>query len=450
MKLFSSKSKGRRVVKEEAKSNNTTVDTAKPKPLSGKTQAPMKKKSSGGLSTRKKVIVVAASILGLVLILGGTTFAVVYWEIQPLYDHFFKPGMDALAQQPSPANRDPVIFEEGTEDPGEVPIETEPAHISEEDEVEAAPLADRKDDVYTFLILGIDLHGNTDVIMIATFDEDTVDASKSTINVVSIPRDTIVNVPWSLKKANSIHGHARNMYRGKDIASDEVVAETLSHFNRMLGYNIDYVVSISYGAFPRIVNAIGPVEFDVPHNVNVDGVHVPRGRQKLNGQQALAVMRDRNNAPNGDIGRANTQQKFLNTIMSQFLARRSAIKVDDMAAIFLQHTNTNIPLNNLVYLGKAFLKMDSSNINFHMMPGEFESLRGNFYISIQLEPWLKLLNEHFSPVNHEITEQDVSILTRGPDRLLYVTDGEYQGSPTWGGSGTGSRNPQTTTGNQDP
>ena len=84
-----------------------------------------------------------------------------------------------------------------------------------------------------------------------------------------------------------------------------------------------------------------------------------------------------------------------------------------------------------------------------MMPGEFENLRGNFYISIQLEPWLELLNEKLSPLNYEIKAEDVSILTRGPDRLLFVTDGDYQGSPTWGGTGTGSRNPQTTTGPQD-
>ena len=396
------------------------------------------------------MIIVASSIVGLVLLLGASTFAVVYWEIQPFYDNFFKPGVDALAQQPTPANP-AIVTEDGVENPEPSEDATDPISPAESDEdIEAEALAGRKDDVYTFLILGIDLHGNTDVIMVATFFEDTADASNSTIDVVSIPRDTIVNVPWSLKKANSIHPHARNMYRGQDIASEDVVEETLSHFNRMLGYNLDYIVSISFGAFPRIVDAIGPVEFDVPHSVNVDGVSVAKGRQRVNGQQALAIMRDRGNAPNGDIGRANNQQLFMNTIMNQFLANRNSIRVDDMAAIFLQHTNTNIPLANLVYLGKAFLKMNSSNINFHMMPGEFESLRGNFYISIQLEPWLKIINEHLSPVNHEITEHDVSILTRGPDRLLYVTDGNYQGSPTWGGSGTGSRNPQTTTGQNDP
>jgi len=443
MKLFSGKSKKRqRVVNAETRSNNTSVTETKPQqtPVRKASTAPTRGRS-GGMSTKKKLIVVLSSILGLALILGASTFAVVYWEIQPFYDNFFKPGVDALAQQPGPA-RAPVVVAAETEEP-DVEPDVEPEPIVEDEDVVEEDLSLRKEDVFTFLILGIDLHGNTDVVMVATFD-----AINSTLDVVSIPRDTIVNVPWNLKKVNSIHPHARNMYRGQDIASDDVVAETIKHFRTMLGYNLDYVVSISFGAFPRIVDAVGPIEFDVPFNVSVDGLNVARGRQRLNGQQALAVMRDRGNAPNGDIGRANTQQLFLNTVMRQFLANRSNIRVDDMAEIFLRHTNTNIQLNHLAWLGREFLRMDANNITFHMMPGEFETLRGNFYISIQLEPWLKLINDHLSPLTYEITEQDVSILTRGPDRRLYVTDGDYQGSPTWGGTGTGSRNPQTTTGEQ--
>ena len=439
MKLISSKSKGRHVAKsngyaepkQRRKAENVAANTASIKPR--------KKKAS----TKKKVIIVIASILGLVLVLGASTAAVVRWEIQPFYDYFFKPDMSVLAVQPAPNNPIRPQEPESTETPTAPDIENEDSiageYYEEEEEEEVVP--ERKEEVYTFLMLGIDLDGNTDVVMVATFD-----AKESTLDVVSLPRDTIVNVPWSLRKVNSIHAHARNMYRGQNVASDEIVEETFKHFRNLLGYNLDFMITISMGAFPRIVDAIGPISFNVPRNINVDGVHIPAGNQRLNGRQALLVMRDRNSHPNGDIGRATTQQEFLNTIMRQFLANRNSIKVDDMANIFLRHTNTNIQLNHLVWLGREFLKMDASNINFHMMPGEFEALRGNFYISIQLEPWLKLINEKLSPLNREITEEDVSILTRGPDRRLYVTDGNWLGSNTWGGSGTGSSNPQTTTG----
>jgi len=278
--------------------------------------------------------------------------------------------------------------------------------------------------------------------MVARFD-----SVESTLNVVSIPRDTVVNVPWDLRKVNSIHAYARNNFSAVNIASGDIFDETASHFRNLLGFNIDFMATISEGGFVRAVNAVGPIEFNVPRNIEAYGVSVSRGRQRLNGEQALAVMQNRDAHGNGDIGRATSQQEFMKAIVTQFLANRNSIKVDDMADIFLRQTNTNIQLNNLVWFGREFLKMNAEDINLFMMPGEFEIIRSNFYITVQVDPWLELVNERLSPLNREITINDVSILTRGSDRLLYVTDGNWLGDSSWGASSRGSSNPQTTTGN---
>jgi len=460
MKLISSKSnKGKRVIKrselvekpvknfEVDESLNYKTDENKPgssKPADNKKEFnPLIKNRNKKSSIKKKILLIASGIIGLILIFTAGTLAVVRWEIQPMYDYFFKPDMSVLADQPvfddRPAvsnNPTQVLTSDDRNSGSDEAINDENSNTDK-----AQTINIRKDDVYTFLVLGIDADGNTDVIKVAKFD-----AAEYTLDIISIPRDTIVNVPWNLRKVNSIHPAARNKFKSQNSAGDDVVAETIGHFRNLLGFNIDFMITISMAAFPRIVDAIGPIEFNVPVSITVDEVSVPRGVQRLNGQQALAVMRDRNSHGSGDIGRAETQQKFLNTVMRQFLANRNSIRVDDMASIFLRHTNTNIPLNNLVWFGREFLKMDSANINFYMMPGEFETLRGNFYISVQLEPWLELINEKISPLTREITETDVSILTRGPDRRLYVTDGNWLGDSNWGGSGTGSSNPHTTTG----
>ena len=445
MKLISSKGKGRRVANNstsaDARNSSNTKRTVKRTTDSvadTSTEQPKTKRRLKRL-TKKSILVIVSSVVGLIIILAATAFAVVRWEVQPFYDFFFKPGISVLAAQPAP--RSGVVFDVNNPDrPSLTGQQTGTSSGNEENSSEDTTAAFGRDmNMFTFLILGIDLDGNTDVIMVARFD-----AIESSLNVVSIPRDTVVNVPWNLKKVNSIHAHARNMFRGQNVASDDVVRETVDHFRNFLGFNIDFMVTISMNAFPRIVDAVGPIEFNVPRAVNVDGVRVARGVQKLNGQQAMAVMRDRSTHPNGDIGRATTHQQFVGTIMKQFLERRNSIKIDDMADIFLRHTNTNIQLNNLVWLGKEFLKIDAENINFFMMPGEFETLRGNFYITVQLDPWLELVNEKISPLLWEITAEDVSILTRGADRLLYVTDGNWQGDSSWGGTSRGSSNPQTT------
>jgi len=447
MRLISSKGKGKHTQKRDKSKpskasvrnivENKTVDTG----VDVGVDVRNKKADSKKMSTRKKVLIIVSCIIGFILLLGASTFAVVRWEIQPFYDFFFRPGESVLAEQPVP---NVVLAAQPVEPDSPVIEDTADIIEEEEEEEEVEEVPDRNTDMFTFLIFGIDLYGNTDVIMVARFD-----SAESKLDVVSIPRDTVVNVPWNLKKANSIHAHARNMYKGQNVASDDVTAETVKHFRSLLGFNIDFMITISMGAFPRIVDAIGPIEFNVPRSVNLEGMQVSRGTQRLNGRQALAVMRDRNAHSDGDIGRATTQQEFLNTIMKQFLANRNSVRVDDMADIFLRHTNTNIQLNNLVWFGNEFLKLSADDIHFHMMPGEFESLRGNFYITVQLEPWLKIVNDKLSPLNREITKTDVSILTRGPDRMLYVTDGDWQGSQSWGASSRGSSNPQTTTGRHE-
>ena len=67
----------------------------------------------------------------------------------------------------------------------------------------------KSEDFYTVLILGRDTGGggNTDTMLLASYD---VTNQKAT--VMSIPRDTMVNVPWDIKRINSVY----NYYGGGD------------------------------------------------------------------------------------------------------------------------------------------------------------------------------------------------------------------------------------------
>ena len=59
----------------------------------------------------------------------------------------------------------------------------------------------RKDGVYTILLAGNDDGtGNTDTIMVGK-----IDTVRHTIDFVSIPRDTIINVEWDNRKLNSVY-----------------------------------------------------------------------------------------------------------------------------------------------------------------------------------------------------------------------------------------------------
>jgi len=68
-----------------------------------------------------------------------------------------------------------------------------------------------------------------------------------------------------------------------------------------------------------------------------------------------------------------------------------------------------------------------------MMPGNTtDRINGLSYVTVFVDQWLEMVNERLNPFNEEITAQDVSILTRGSDRRLFVTDGNWRGNASWG------------------
>ena len=68
--------------------------------------------------------------------------------------------------------------------------------------VGSAPELDRQSGVYTFLLAGLDeLSNSTDTMMIVNFD-----TKQHKIDIVSIPRDTIINVDWwDARRLNSVY-----------------------------------------------------------------------------------------------------------------------------------------------------------------------------------------------------------------------------------------------------
>ena len=289
--------------------------------------------------------------------------------------------------------------------------------------------SDRKGNQYTFVILGMDDgNGNTDTIMVANFDADNYK-----LNVVNIPRDTLVNVSWNTKKANTLYSSGGGM--------DGVVAG----LSDILGFNVDFYVNVDLKAFEELVDAVGGVDFDVPRDMNYDDpaqdlhIHYQAGMQHLNGQQAMEVVRYRKGYPDADIGRISTQQDFLASAAAQILKKQNQLDLDEIVGIFLNYVKTDLTAGNLVWLGKEFYKMDSENITFTTLPANYgDDVKGQSYVTIHVNDWLKVLNEKISPFKSTITADELSILTRGEDGALYVTNGVWAGKKSWGSSGSSS------------
>ncbi|MFR5845075.1 MAG: LCP family protein [Oscillospiraceae bacterium] len=154
------------------------------------------------------------------------------------------------------------------------------------------------------LILGRDTGGggNTDTMLLASYD---VTNQKAT--VMSIPRDTMVNVPWDVKKINSVY----NYYGG----GDKGIKALYKEISQLVGFEPDYQVVVEWDAVGTIVKAMGGVYYDVPRNMNYDdpyqdpAIEQTKGYRLLSGSDVMQVLRYRHDTDSrygnadGDLGR---------------------------------------------------------------------------------------------------------------------------------------------------
>lgn len=120
------------------------------------------------------------------------------------------------------------------------------------------------------------------------------------ISLVSLPRDSLVTIPG--------HGedklNAAFAYGGMDLLLQTVTD--------LIGPKADHTVLVNFTGFEKMVNAVGGVTIDVPQKMYKpeEGIDLEAGRQKLNGHDALAFVRWRDDGL-GDIGRMERQKEFM-------------------------------------------------------------------------------------------------------------------------------------------
>ncbi|HWY18749.1 MAG TPA: LCP family protein [Solirubrobacteraceae bacterium] len=144
---------------------------------------------------------------------------------------------------------------------------------------------------------------------------------------LSIPRDTVVEIPGhGLQKINAAHE-----FGGP--------AESIAVIKRWLGIPINHMVEVNFENFPALIDAMGGVAYTGGCIVSrLDGgfsnggftLRLPSGTHHLDGKQALALARTRENlcAPSQtDIQRQEHQQALFTAMKSQLLSPASFLRL---------------------------------------------------------------------------------------------------------------------------
>lgn len=262
--------------------------------------------------------------------------------------------------------------------------------------------AERTGETYTFLLVGNDDgRGNTDTILVGRLD-----TGAHCLDVVSIPRDTLVNLPWDIRKINAVYaGWANSGHVGIDGLK--------KHIRNLTGFTVDCYAVIDLDVFIKAIDLIGGVDFDLPRDMHYDDpnqdlhIHLNAGEQHLNGQQAMGVVRFRSGYANGDLGRVEMQQKFFKAVAGQFIKLGNIPHLPELVTLLAENMDTDLSAGNIAFFIQEALKCDSENVRFHTMPNIPATVAGLSYDFVDLEPWLQMINEVLNPFDQPITADNL-------------------------------------------
>ncbi|MEG1395972.1 MAG: LCP family protein [Oscillospiraceae bacterium] len=290
---------------------------------------------------------------------------------------------------------------------------------------------DRKKGVYTFLLFGKDTGGggNTDTMMLTTYD-----VTNQKIAVMSLPRDTMVNAPWNIKKLNAVYNFAPYYDKNSTDYMKDFVGE-------LVGYRPDFYVAVEWEAFGKLVDAVGGVDFDVPRDMNYEdpyqslSIHQKKGFRHLSGSDAMQVVRYRHDNvvngqmagyANGDLGRIETQQGLLKALLKECLQIKNiATKYPDYLKIFNENVDTDLSMGNLAWFAEQMILggFKSENLLFCSMPNNNAPWHGTSYVTPKTDELLALVNESFNPYQDSVTPDQVDHMIVDNNGRLFSSNG---------------------------
>ena len=154
-----------------------------------------------------------------------------------------------------------------------------------------------------------------------------VAADRKWVNVMSIPRDSWVNIP-ACEMGNGQTSSPTTFKINEAFAlgnldgnhTDLGVACTIKTLEQDTGIHIDHFVSINFQGFRDMVNALGGVQECNTTAINdpKSGLHLKPGHHLLHGLGALAYVRARYTLGNGsDLERIGRQQAFMSSLVER-------------------------------------------------------------------------------------------------------------------------------------
>ena len=228
------------------------------------------------------------------------------------------------------------------------------------------------------LLLGIDrvpeaaanspkiFDGRSDTILLLHLDP-----REKSISLLSIPRDTKVEIPGiRFSKINEANA------RGGAALATRLVSSMLNNAT------IEKYVRVSSSAFRELVDLLGGVEVFVPRAMSYQDsaqklkINLAQGWQTLNGEQAEQFARFRNDGL-GDIGRIGRQQSLIQSLRNRLASPSVVVRLPQIVRLMQKYVDTNLNFEEILTIANFGLQLERDNFKMVMLPGRSSSQQGD-------------------------------------------------------------------------
>ena len=241
--------------------------------------------------------------------------------------------------------------------------------------------------------------GNSDVIMIASINNDTKE-----VKLVSVYRDTFLDT--DVQTSNSPNFHKAN--RAFALGGAE---QSIRMLNASLDLDIEHYITVDFKVVTDVVNMLGGVEIDVSEaemkelNRHIDttakatgdtAVYITSpGLQTLNGTQATTYARIRKTVGN-DFARAERQREVINEVVKK--AKKTDLPtINKIINQVFPEICTNYTNTEIIRLAAGMFDYelaDSTGFPFSKYPAKLGGSKGDVVMCADLENNVRALHRY--------------------------------------------------------
>ncbi|MDE2571218.1 MAG: LCP family protein [bacterium] len=221
------------------------------------------------------------------------------------------------------------------------------------------------------LVLGTDDNWtDRDILYTKNDRSDTImavalDFPSRVVSVVSVPRDMWVQLPQGQG-----HGKINAAFTEGGVKESQAV---VAQFLGLPGF--DRYIVLKINATKALVDAIGGIDVCVEKPLNYDDnwghlhIHLKRGCQHLNGEDAVGYSRFRHDEL-GDIGRIERQQRVVRAVVAKLKNDKfnDLTHIVQLIGVARQNVETNLSFDEMRSLAFAFRDVNLAGVKTAQLP----------------------------------------------------------------------------------